>query len=238
VVSEFDYPSIAKLIDFALVNPTLTDSELEAGCELAVQYQVASVSVLPYYVSRCTQILHGSGVFVGTAIGFPHGGQARAVKLAEVAQALRDGAEELDAVVNISKARSSDWFYVENELLRLTDAAHVAGAKIKVIFENAFLTDGDKISLCEICGDVGVDWLKTSTGFGPGGATVADLMLMRQHSPAHVQLKAAGGIRDLSTVIKMRDAGASRVGTSQMKPILDEWRRELALEPMRCLLPA
>lgn len=238
VISKFDYETIAKMIDFALVNPALRDRELEEGCELAIQYDVASVSILPCYLSRCVQILAGTGIRAGTTIGFPHGCQTTGVKLAELAQALRDGGEELDAVVNISKARSRDWFYVENELRRLTDAAHVAGAKIKVIFENAYLDDGDKVRLCEICADIGADWVKTSTGFASSGATIADILLMRRHSPAHVQLKAAGGIRDLDTVIAMREIGVSRVGTSQMKPILDECRRQLRLEPNTAFAPA
>jgi deoxyribose-phosphate aldolase len=226
------------MIDFALVNPALRDRELEEGCELAVQYGVASVSVLPYYLARCVQVLAGTGVHAGTTIGFPHGCQTLAVKLTELSQALRDGAEELDAVVNISKARSRDWFYVENELRRMTDAAHVAGVRIKIVFENAYLDDGDKIRLCEICADVGADWVKTSTGYAASGATISDLLLMREYSPAHVQIKAAGGIRDLDSVLTMRELGVSRVGTSHMKEILDECRRLLRLEPISASAPA
>lgn len=237
MISTFDYESIAKMIDYALVNPALNDRQLEEGCELGVLYNAASISVLPYYLARCVKILAGTGVHSSTTIGFPHGGHATSVKLAELAQALRDGGEELEAVVNISKVLSRDWLYVEYELRRLADAAHVAGAKIKIIFENAYLDDGDKIRLCEICTDVGADWVKTSTGFAFTGAMAADLLLMRQYCPPQVQVKAAGGIHDLNTVIAMREMGVSRVGTSHMREILDECRRQLQLEPIAVSAP-
>jgi deoxyribose-phosphate aldolase len=232
VISKFDYASIARTIDYALVNPTLTDSDLETGCELGVRYGVACVSLLPFYIVRCVQILTGTGVRAGTTIGFPHGCQTICAKLAELGEALRSGTEELDAVVNISKVRSGDWFYVENELRRLTDAAHAGGVKIKIIFENAYLNDCEKIRLCEICGDIGADWVKTSTGFAPTGARMSDLILMRNHSQPHVRLKAAGGIRDLDTVLALRGIGVDRVGTSHTQAILDECRRRLGLEPI------
>lgn len=238
MTNAFDYESIAKMIDHSLLNPTLTDRELEEGCELAVRYNVASVCIVPYYLARSAQVLAGTTVHTSTTIGFPHGDHTTAVKLAEVAQALRDGGEELDAVINISKARSGDWGYVREELCALTEATHAGGARIKVIFENAYLDDPAKIRLCEICAEIGADWVKTSTGYAPGGATMADLALMRKHSPPRVQVKAAGGVRDLDTLLAMRDLGVSRAGTRQTRAILDEWRQRLGLEPLTEVAPS
>jgi deoxyribose-phosphate aldolase len=232
VSQPFDYPAIAKMIDHSLLNPSLTAAALEEGCLLAVRYDVASVCIVPYYLARCTALLAGSTVHASTTIGFPHGGHTTAVKLTEVRQALADGGEELDAVINISKARSGDWQYVREELAALAAATHAGGARIKVIFENAYLDDAAKIRLCEICAEIGADWVKTSTGYAPSGATLADLELMRKHSPAHVQVKAAGGVRDLDTLLAIRDIGVSRVGTSNTQPILEECRKRLGLEPL------
>lgn len=226
----FDYENIAKMIDHSLLNPTLTDRELEEGCELALRYDVASICIVPYYLARGAQLLKGSAVRATSTIGFPHGGHTTAVKLAEVAQALKDGGEELDAVVNISKVRSRDWQYVSDELNALADATHAGGAKIKVIFENAYLEDAAKIRLCEICAEIGADWVKTSTGYASGGATLADLELMRRYSPPQVQVKAAGGVHDLDMVLAMREIGVSRVGTRSTTSILEECRKRLGLE--------
>jgi deoxyribose-phosphate aldolase len=232
MTNSYDYESIAKMIDHSLLNPTLTAPELEAGCALAVQYNTASVCILPYYLARCADLLAGSTVVPSTTIGFPHGGHATSIKLAEARQALKDGGRELDAVINISKARSGDWSYVQGELLALTQLVHDSGAKIKIIFENAYLDDAAKIRLCEICGEIGVDWVKTSTGYAPSGATLPDLELMRKHSPARVQVKAAGGIRDLDTLLKVRAIGVSRAGATRTEAILEDCRKRLGLEPI------
>jgi deoxyribose-phosphate aldolase len=232
VTNSFDYQAIAKMIDHSLLNPSLTTRELEEGCALAVRYDVASVCILPYYLARCAELLAGTTVNASTTIGFPHGGHATAIKLAEVRQALNDGGQELDVVINISKARSGDWQYVRNELEQLTECIHAGGAKIKVIFENAYLDDASKIRLCEICGEIGADWVKTSTGYGPSGATLPDLELMRKHSPASVQVKAAGGIRDLDSLLAGRAIGVSRVGATRTETILENCRKRLGLEPM------
>jgi deoxyribose-phosphate aldolase len=228
----YSYLDIAKTIDHSLLNPTLTTQELEDGCALAIRYDVASVCILPYALARCAERLAGTTVNASTTIGFPHGGHTTAIKLAEVRQALLDGGQELDAVINISKARSGDWQYVRNELAALADAVHAGGAKIKVIFENAYLDDGAKIRLCEICAEVGADWVKTSTGYAPSGATLPDLELMRRHSPPQVQLKAAGGIRDLDALLAVRAIGVSRVGATRTESMLEDCRKRLGLPPI------
>ena len=228
----FTYDDIAKMIDHSLLNPTLTMSDLEAGCRLAVTYNVASVCILPYYLKRCGVLLAGSTVAPSTTIGFPHGGHTTAVKLAETRQALADGGHELDMVVNISQVLSAQWDYVRNDIRAVTEATHAAGQKVKVIFENCYLKDEHKLRLCEICGELGVDWVKTSTGYGTGGATMEDLALMRKHSPAAVQVKAAGGVRDLDALLKVRDLGVTRCGASRTKEMLDDCRRRLQLPPI------
>lgn len=224
---DYTYADIAKMIDHSLLPPSLTAEELEQGCRLAVDYGVASVCIMPYYLRRCAEILRGSGVRASTTIGFPHGGHTTAAKLAETRAALSDGGEELDMVVNFSKVLSGDWPYVRDEIEAIVDTTHAAGQKLKVIFENCFLKDEHKIRLCEICGELRVDWVKTSTGFGTGGATTDDLRLMRKHSPAWVQVKAAGGVRDLDRLLEVRALGVSRVGASRTKDILDECRRRV-----------
>lgn len=144
---------------------------------------------------------------------------------------MNDGASELDSVVNISKVRSGDWRYVAEELRALTDLTHSKGARIKVIFENAYLNDEQKIRLCGICGELGVDWAKTSTGFAPSGATMEDLKLMRKHCPSSIQIKAAGGVRDLDTLLAVRAIGVTRIGATRTAQILDECRRRMS-EPV------
>jgi deoxyribose-phosphate aldolase len=225
----YTYSDIAKMIDHSLLNPTLTTEALEEGCRLALAYDVASVCTMPYYLRRCSELLRGSDVKASTTIGFPHGVNTTAIKLAEIAQALADDGQELDVVVNISKVLSGDWAYVSNEIRAMTDAIHAAGQKIKVIFENCYLNDDQKIRLCEICTDAGVDWVKTSTGYGTGGATMEDLQLMRRHSGPKVQVKAAGGVRDLDTLLRVREMGVTRCGATRTAAMLDECRKRLEM---------
>jgi len=224
---DYTYADIAKMIDHSLLNPILTDEDLEAGLQLALEYDVASVCIMPYYLKRCAQVLARSTVRASTTIGFPHGGHATATKLAEAKQAIADGGEELDTVVNLSKVLSADWDYVRADLAAVTGAAHDAGRKVKIIFENCYLADEHKVRLCEICGELAADWVKTSTGYGTGGATDADLILMRKHSPDHVQVKAAGGVRTLERLLEVRALGVTRVGASRTSDILDECKRRL-----------
>ena len=216
---------IAKMIDHSLLNPILTTDELEAGLKLAVEYNVASVCILPYYLRRCVEVLRGTSVQPSTTIGFPHGGHTTAMKRAESALAISEGCTELDMVVNIGQVLSGNWDYVREDIRAVVDAAHAHGRKVKVIFENCYLQDAQKIRLCEICSELNADWVKTSTGYGTGGATTEDLLLMRKHSAPHVQVKGAGGLRDLDSILKARAIGVTRVGCSRTKEVLDDARR-------------
>ena len=226
------YTDVAKMIDHSLLNPTLTEADLESGIQLAIAYDVASVCIMPFYLRRCADLLSGTTVQPSTTIGFPHGGHCTAVKKFEAEQAIADGCQELDMVVNISRVLSEDWEYVENDIRAVVDVAHSADRKVKVIFENCYLNAEQKIRLCQLCSGLNADWVKTSTGYGAGGATLDDLRLMRQHSGSHVQVKAAGGVRELDKLLEVRSFGVSRVGASATKPILDECRRRLGLSPI------
>src|SRR5579872_2209846 len=233
---DYTYQDISKMIDHSLLNPTLAVSDLDSGIRLALAYDVASICILPYYLKRCAERLWGSAVKASTTIGFPHGGHSTAIKLAEARQALADGGEELDMVVNISQVLSGGWSYVRDDIRTVIDTAHQAGKKVKVIFENCYLNDQQKIRLCEICGELDADWVKTSTGYGTGGATLEDLQLMRKHAPPRVQVKAAGGVRDLNMLLRVRDIGVTRVGASRTAEMLDECRRRLALPAIQATL--
>jgi deoxyribose-phosphate aldolase len=245
---KYSYEQLAKMIDHSLLQPTLTDAELEDGCRLAAKYGVASVCIKPYAVQRAAELLRGTGVLVGCVIGFPHGNSCTESKRYETELACRDGAVEIDMVINVGKALGGDWDYVERDVKAVCDEAHRHGAKVKVIFENDYLTQGGaglnsddfKRKLCQICERAGADWVKTSTGYGfvkqPDGgynykgATEHDLALMRASCSPKVQVKAAGGVRDLDGLIKVRDLGASRCGASATAAILDEYRRREAAE--------
>jgi deoxyribose-phosphate aldolase len=229
----FSYEEIAKMIDHSLLNPTLSTDDLESGISLALAYDVASVCIMPYYLRRCAERLAGSTVRASTTVGFPHGGHAAAIKRAEAERAVADGCEELDMVVNISKVLSGDWGYVRDDIRGVIDVAHAAGRKVKVIFENCYLKDEQKVRLCEVCSELGTDWVKTSTGYGTGGATHDDLRLMRRHSAPRVQVKAAGGVRDFDGLLAVRELGVTRCGASRTAEILDECRRRLGLPPIQ-----
>lgn len=225
------YDAIARRIDHSLLGPTLGGKELEDGCRLAARYGVASVCIKPYAVEMAARILKGTGVAVGTTIGFPHGGHTTAVKVFESRQAMADGATELDMVINIGRAIAGEWDAVKTDIGEVTRAAHDGGAIVKVIFENCYLNEDQKIRLCHICGEVGADYVKTSTGYGSGGSTFEDLRLMRRVSPPHVKLKAAGGVRTLESIVHCAEIGCDRIGASRTAEILDELRSRLGLEP-------
>ena len=219
---EYTVTEIARMIDHSLLNPALTVDQLERGIQIALTHEVASVCIMPFYLKRCSELLKGSSVKASTTIGFPHGGHSTPAKIAETKQALADGGEELDVVVNISQVISGNWDYVRSEIAAITELVHSAHQKVKIIFENCYLNDTQKIRLCEICGELKVDWVKTSTGYGISGATPDDVQLMRKHSPPFVQVKAAGGIRDLNMVLLFRELGASRIGCSSTAEIMEE----------------
>lgn len=224
---------LAKMIDHSILQPTHTDEDLLTQCEVARKFDVASVCVKPYAVKTAVSKLTGCSVVVGCVIGFPHGNSSTKVKVFEAEQACIDGAKEIDMVINIGKTLGGDWDYVENEIKAVTDICHRNGAIIKVIFETDYVTKTeDKIRLCEICTRVGVDFVKTSTGYGfvkqPNGdfnykgATLADVKLMRQYSGPGVQVKCAGGVRTLDDLLKMKAAGATRSGATATEAILIE----------------
>jgi deoxyribose-phosphate aldolase len=221
------YDAIAKRIDHSLLGPALATAEMEEGCRLAVRCAVASVCIKPGAVALAAGILKGSGVAVGTTIGFPHGGHATSVKVFESRQVMADGATELDMVINIGQAKGGEWSAVAADIAAVTKAAHDEGSIVKVIFENCFLNDEQKVRLCRICGEVGADYVKTSTGYGTGGATMDDLRLMRRSSPPHVKLKAAGGIRTLDAMIEAAELGCDRIGASRTAEILEELKVRL-----------
>jgi deoxyribose-phosphate aldolase len=232
---KYSYAELAKMIDHSLLHPTMTDRELINGCKLAAKYHVASVCIKPYFVKEAVRLLKGSGVKVGAVVGFPHGSSTAAVKRFETEMACIDGATEIDMVVNVGKALSGDWTYVERDIRAVVHEAHKRGAIVKVIFENDFLpSDRYKRKLCRVCASAGADFVKTSTGYGfvkaadgrygYKGATEADLKLMRKHSPPRVQVKAAGGVRDLDALIRTRDLGVTRCGATATAAILDEHR--------------
>jgi len=223
---------IAKMFDHSRLHPTMTDEDLKAGCELARQYDVASVCIKPYAVPQAVQWLQGSNVLVGTVIGFPQGNSTLNIKVAETAQACKDGAVEIDMVVNIGRVLGEDWNYIEEEIGAVLNMTNQYNAVLKVIFENDFLPeDKYKIRLCEICSELKVGFVKTSTGYGMvkgpdgkygyQGATEHDLKLMRKHSIPEVQVKAAGGVRTLEDALKVRELGVTRIGASATPKIMD-----------------
>jgi deoxyribose-phosphate aldolase len=237
----YSYDELAKMIDHSLLHPTMSDRELAAGCRLAKKYKVASVCIKPYAVKAAARLLRGCGVAVGAVVGFPHGGSTTESKRYETELACRDGATEIDMVINVGKALSGDWAYVERDIRAVVREARKRGAIVKVIFENDFL-EGDAIKrrLCRISERAGAAFVKTSTGYGfvkrPDGsysyqgATEHDLVLMRKHVSKKVQVKAAGGVRDLDALMHVRDLGTTRCGATATAAMLDEYKRRLKAE--------
>ena len=236
---KYSYAELAKMIDHSLLHPTMTDRELEEGCAIAIKYKVASVCIKPYYVKRAVELLKGTDVLVGAVIGFPHGNSTTEVKRYETEIACRDGAVEIDMVINIGKALSGDWEYVEKDIRIVCEEAQGRGAIVKVIFENDFLPNDEiKKKLCQICEKAGADYVKTSTGYGfvkqadgqynYKGATEHDLKLMRAACSPKVKVKAAGGVRDLDGLIMVRDLGGDRCGASATVAMLEEYKKRAA----------
>ena len=222
---EITYEQLAKVIDHSLLRPELTDEEVRAGCELAMRYHVATVCVKPCHVTLAASLLAGSDVLVSTVISFPHGASKTAVKVFEANQAMADGARELDMVLNIGELRSGHYDYVRADIQAVCDAAHSQGVKVKIILENAYLNDDQKVLACRLCEEAGADWVKTSTGFAPSGATLEDLRLMRSSVSEKVQIKAAGGVRTLDAILAVIEAGCSRSGATATAAILDEFKK-------------
>ena len=219
---------IADMIDHSLLRPELTVVDVRTGCRVALEQRCISVCARPADVGLCARELSGSPVLVTTVVGFPHGSSTTATKLFEAGAALHDGARELDMVLNIGRLRSGELAYVEGEVRALAEAAHAAGALLKVILENAYLTNDQKVSACRLCERAGADFVKTSTGFAPSGSTIEDLKLMRASCSPRVRVKAAGGVRTLDDALAVRAAGAARFGATQTVAILDEARRRAA----------
>ncbi len=230
---------IAKMIDHSILHPTFDDHKLIQECEVALRYNVASVCVKPYAVKKAVEILKGSEVAVGCVIGFPHGNSTISVKVFETEIAIRDGAVEIDMVINIGKALQGDWDYIEEELEAVVAVTKRNAAILKVIFENDFMPDDSYIiKLCELCTKTGCNYVKTSTGFGfvkqedgsynYRGATLDHLRLMRKHAGPDVKVKAAGGVRDLDYFLQVMETGVSRVGATATIAILEEAKKRFS----------
>ncbi len=227
---------LAKMIDHSILHPTLTDIDLKRECEVALKYHVASVCVKPYAVKQAAEILAGSDVLVGCVIGFPAGNSSIPVKVFEAEQACNDGAVEIDMVINIGKALQGEWQYITEEIKAVTEVCHQNDAIVKVIFETDYVTrESDIVKLCQICTEVGADYVKTSTGFGfvkqangdynYQGATIPVLQLMKKNIGPNVKLKAAGGVRTLDQLLAVREAGCSRSGATATIAILEDAKK-------------
>jgi len=225
--------NLAKMIDHSILHPTMTDQDLRRECEVARKYNVASVCVKPYAVRQAVEFLKGSDVLVGCVIGFPAGNSATKVKVYEAENACQDGAVEIDMVINIAKALQGDWAYISEEIKSVSDTCHQKGAIVKVIFETDYVTkESDIVKLCQICTEVGADYVKTSTGFGfvkqangdynYVGATIPVLGLMKRSVGPKVKVKAAGGVRTLDQLIAVQAAGCARSGATATTVILEE----------------
>jgi len=213
---------IAKMIDHSLLNPKFTDEDIRLGCELAKEYGTATVCVRPSDLKLAAELLKGSDVLPTTVIGFPHGSNRTDVKVFEAEKAISDGALEIDMVLNIGKLISGEYDYVRQDIKAVCDYAHKCSVTVKVIFENCYLSDEQKITACKLCDEAGADFVKTSTGYGTGGATAEDLILMRKHTKPETKIKAAGGIRTLDSALAVKKLGCTRFGATATKAILEE----------------
>lgn len=217
------YARVAQMIDHSLLRPELTTTEILEGCATAAKYSVASATLRPCDVAMGIKALEGSGVPVSTVVGFPHGSNTTETKVAEALQCVADGAIELDMVLNIGRLRSGDIEYVKNDIGAVVDAAG-SDAIVKVIFENAYLDDAQKVSACTISESAGAAFVKTSTGFAPSGATMPDLQLMVSSVSPAVKVKAAGGIRTLDGLLEVMSIGVQRIGATRTESMLEDYK--------------
>lgn len=229
---DYNYSDLSKMIDHAILQPNLSKAQVEESIQLAIAHDVASICIMPHYLALCIERLQGTTVLPSSTVGFPHGAQTSFTKRKEAEELIQIGCQELDMVCNISAVLSSDWGLVEDEISSIVELAHSNDRQVKVIFENCYLSDEQKIQLCQICNRAQADWIKTSTGFGTSGATIPDLKLMLHHAASHVQVKAAGGIKDLAALLEVRKMGVTRVGASRTAELLGEARRSLGLDPI------
>lgn len=218
---KYSKQKIAKTIDHSLLKPEMTRDEVRQGCEIAKKYDVASVCCKPSDVAFCAEILKGTDIEIGTVVGFPHGSSATATKVFETKAAIADGATEIDMVLNIGLLKSGLYEEVKSDIKAVVDAA--GGKMVKVILENAYLTDDEKVTACKLCEAAGAHYVKTSSGYAPTGATVADVKLMRASVSPKVKVKSAGGVRTLDALIEMLDAGIERSGATTTSTMLDEY---------------
>lgn len=214
-----------KLFDHTILKPPTTEADLKKVCDDAIRYGFCSVAVNSGLVKKCAEFLKGTDVVVDAAVGFPLGITTIEMKAAETVQSIKDGAGEVDYVVNVGKVKEGNFDYIEREMKTIVDICRENKVISKVIFENCYLNDGEKIKLCEVAKKVKPDFIKTSTGFGPSSATVDDVRLMKENVGEKVKVKAAGGIRNLETFFKMLEAGAERVGCSNSCEIAEEYKR-------------
>jgi deoxyribose-phosphate aldolase len=239
MMADLKSADIAKMIDHSILHPTITDEDLRMNCKTAKKYNIAAACVKAYHTKMAAELLEGSDVKVCSVVGFPHGSNSIEIKAVEAVQAIKDGAAEIDMVINIGKTLQRDWNYIGLEINVILAACRKYDALLKVIFETDYITrDADKIELCKLCSKSGVPFVKTSTGFGfvkgadgkysYTGATQHDVELMRKHCTAGVQIKAAGGIRSLDQVMEMRELGASRIGTTSTVDIMEEAGKRFA----------
>ncbi len=227
--------TLAKMIDHSLLHPTMTDEDIINGCRLAIRYDVATVCIKSYSVEMVNDLVQDTGVGICAVAGFPHGNSSIRIKAREAEQALHEGATEIDMVVNIGKVLGEDWKYVSEEIKAVNDEVITEEGTLKVIFENDFLEDKHIIRLCEICSEHQVGFVKTSTGFGfvkqqngmyaYQGAQDHHLELMRKHAGSSVQVKAAGGVRTLGDLLRVRELGVTRIGATATEKILEEAKR-------------
>jgi deoxyribose-phosphate aldolase len=238
-IETLEYRDVAKTIDHSLLRPELDDAAIDDGCRLAARYDVASVCVRPADVRRAAALLAGTDVAVGTTIGFPHGNHRTETKVFEARQALADGATELDMVLQIGALRSGRDADVQADIAAVVEVGHAAGAIVKVIFENAYLTDEEKVRACRLSEAAGADFVKTSTGFAPSGATHADLALMRANVSPRIGVKAAGGVRTLDALLEVMALGVTRIGATATQTILEDFKaRKAGLATVAAAAPA